>query len=307
MKLGAMFMPTYPVEQLPAFADRVDELGFDELWLAEDCFAHGGISAAAVALTRMQRAAVGLGLLPVPLRSPALTAMELGTLASLFPERVRVAFGHGVEAWMRQIGARPRNRITSLHEIAGIVARLTQGETVDNDGEVHLDGVRLDRPPAHPPEFLIGSTGPQALKIAADLQLGFLLPEGTGAEAVRWARDGLGTHGSVTVYCWLSIAEDASRAEDALLPVAQRWRAWNLYPRLYELAGLPPADQLTGEHLSRVGVVGPPERCARQLERLAEAGADTVVLQAIDQDHLKSLERFRRDVVPLLTTDVLGR
>jgi alkanesulfonate monooxygenase SsuD/methylene tetrahydromethanopterin reductase-like flavin-dependent oxidoreductase (luciferase family) len=296
MKLGAMFSPAYPVERLPAFAERVDELGFDELWLAEDCFAHGGISAAAVALGRMERAAVGLGLLPVGLRSPALTAMELGTLATLYPGRVRTAFGHGVESWMRQIGARPRNRITYLREVADTVARLTRGEAVSRDGEVHLDGVRLDHPPADPPEFLIGSTGRQALGVAAALGMGFLMPEGTGAEGIRWAREALGADASVTIYCWLSIAAEETSATSALLPAVRRWREWNLYPRLYELAGLPSADQLTSDHLTRVAVVGTPEQCAGQLRSLHAAGADTVVLQPIGEDPLGSLERMRREL-----------
>ncbi len=301
MKLGAMFMPSYPVQRLPQFAERVDELGFDELWLAEDCFAHGGISAAAVALERMERAALGLGLLPVGLRSPPLTAMELGTLATLYPGRVRAAFGHGVEAWMRQIGARPRNRITYLRAVAEIVARLTRGEVVSHDGDIHLDAVRLDRPPTRAPEFLIGSTGPQALRAAADLKMGFLMPEGAGTSAARWARGELGDGSSVTIYCWLSIADDARRAQDPLLSIVRKWRSWNLYPRLYELAGIPSADELTVEDLCRVAVVGTPAQCARQLEELGAAGADTVVLQSIDEDPLPALERLQRDVVPLLT------
>jgi 5,10-methylenetetrahydromethanopterin reductase len=284
------------VQELPSFADGVDELGFDELWVAEDCFAHGGISAAAVALTRMRRAAVGIGLLPTVMRPPALAAMEIGALATLYPERLRIAFGHGLESWMLQIGARPRNRITYLHQVADIVARLTRGETVSHDGDVHLEGVRLDQPPAHPPEFLIGSTGPQALRVAAELGMGYLMPEGTGPAAVRWARQALGHHGSVTIYSWLSIADDDEAAQDALLPRVREWRAAELYPRLYELAELPQADQLTRDHLARVAVVGSPERCAQQLAELRDAGADTVVLQPLGDDPLMSLDRIRKEI-----------
>lgn len=307
MKLGAMFVAARPLGELRPFAERVDELGFDELWLAEDCFAHGGISAAAVVLQQMEHAAVGIGLLPVGLRSPALAAMELSTLSSLYPERVRCAFGHGVESWMRQIGARPRNRISYLREVAEAVARLTRGETVSHDGDIRLDGVRLDQPPAHPPEFLIGSTGGQALRIAAELRMGYLMPEGAGAEAIHWARAGLGEHGSVTVYCWCSVADDDATAQDALLPAVRAWREFDLYPRLYELGGIPAADRITGDQLTRVAVVGTPERCARQLEALHDAGADTVVLQPAGEDPPAILERVRHEVVPLLSPAMLGR
>jgi alkanesulfonate monooxygenase SsuD/methylene tetrahydromethanopterin reductase-like flavin-dependent oxidoreductase (luciferase family) len=38
---------------------------------------------------------VGVGLLPVPLRNPALAAMEIATVARLFPGRFRPGLGHG--------------------------------------------------------------------------------------------------------------------------------------------------------------------------------------------------------------------
>ena len=47
---------------------------------------------------------VGIGLLPVPLRNLALAAMEIATLARLFPDRFVPAIGHGVLDWMGQVG-----------------------------------------------------------------------------------------------------------------------------------------------------------------------------------------------------------
>jgi alkanesulfonate monooxygenase SsuD/methylene tetrahydromethanopterin reductase-like flavin-dependent oxidoreductase (luciferase family) len=100
----------------------------------------------------------------------------------------------------------------------------------------------------------------------------------------------------VTVYCWLSIAEDEASARDALLENVRKWRARNLYPRLYELAELPTADELTGEHLPRVAAVGTPGQCADQLRSLHDAGADTIVLQAVGDDPLGPLERAKREM-----------
>ena len=48
---------------------------------------------------------VGVGLLPVPLRNPALLAMELATVARLWPDRLVATLGHGVLEWMGQVGA----------------------------------------------------------------------------------------------------------------------------------------------------------------------------------------------------------
>ena len=73
----------------------------------EDCFLEGGISAAAAALAWSERLRVGVGLLPVPLRNVAVTAMETATLHRLFPGRAIVGVGHGVQDWMGQVGRGP--------------------------------------------------------------------------------------------------------------------------------------------------------------------------------------------------------
>src|SRR4051812_17329919 len=130
LRVGVMFRPNRPLGTLPATAIRAQELGFDELWLPEDCFAHGGFAAAATALAYTDSLSVGIGLLPVSVRNVAVAAMEIATLAELYPARVQVAFGHGVEAWMRQIGARPPERLKALREVVVATRALVRGETV---------------------------------------------------------------------------------------------------------------------------------------------------------------------------------
>src|SRR4051812_47017372 len=85
----------------------------------------------------------GVGLLPVALRNPALTAMEIAGLARIHPARLTVALGHGVEPWMRQIGARPPDRLAALEETVNSVRSLLAGEAVTLHGRhVSLDAVR---------------------------------------------------------------------------------------------------------------------------------------------------------------------
>ena len=48
--LGAIFLPQNPPETLRSVARAADEAGLEELWLWEDCFLDGGLSAAAAAL-----------------------------------------------------------------------------------------------------------------------------------------------------------------------------------------------------------------------------------------------------------------
>src|SRR3954451_23164996 len=94
--LGVLLPRDLPADRFRAFARRAEALGFDELWVVEDCFFRGGIAQAAAALAMTDRIRVGIGILPAALRHAALTAMEVATLAELFPGRVDVGLGHGM-------------------------------------------------------------------------------------------------------------------------------------------------------------------------------------------------------------------
>ena len=122
-----------------------------QLWLWEDSFFEGGIASAAAALAWTSRLQVGIGLLPVPLRNPALTAMEIATVARLFPGRFLPGLGHGVLDWMAQAGAAVASPMTLLREYTAAVRALLAGERVSTEGRyVRLDGVALEWPPREP-------------------------------------------------------------------------------------------------------------------------------------------------------------
>src|SRR5919109_4769553 len=131
--LGAVFRPQLAPERLRSVARLADETGLEELWLWEDCFREGGLSTAAAALAWTGRVRIGVGLLPVPLRNAALTAMEIATLHRMFPGRVQVGVGHGVLDWMAQVGARADSPMTLLREYVVALRGLLAGETVTSD------------------------------------------------------------------------------------------------------------------------------------------------------------------------------
>src|SRR5688500_14385772 len=98
--VGVVFTPNSPPEQLPEVAEAAEAAGVAQLWLWEDCFFEGGFTSATAALACTERLHVGIGVLPVPLRNPALAAMEIATIARMFPGRFRPALGHGNLEWM---------------------------------------------------------------------------------------------------------------------------------------------------------------------------------------------------------------
>ncbi len=228
--LGAIFSPDQPPEHLKAVARAADAAGLEQLWVWEDCFKESGIATAAAVLGWTERLAVGIGLLPVPLRNVALTAMELATLERLFPGRVMPGVGHGVLDWMSQVGARADSPMTLLREYTAALRALLHGETVTTAGHyVHLDAVALDWPPQAPPPLLVGAVRPKTVEVAGQLADGVLLTGETGVEQVRVAvpaytaaREAAGHEGPGLVQLNVTVPDDepAERTAERIVELA---------------------------------------------------------------------------------------
>jgi alkanesulfonate monooxygenase SsuD/methylene tetrahydromethanopterin reductase-like flavin-dependent oxidoreductase (luciferase family) len=263
--VGAVFLPQFPPERLRSVAEAADEAGLAQLWLWEDCFRESGIAAAAAALAWTSRLAVGVGLLPVPLRNVAITAMELATLHRLFPGRAVVGVGHGVQDWMGQVGAGVESPMTLLREYLDALRELLAGRPVTTTGRyVRLDRVALDWPPRSPPPVLAGAEGPRTVRLTGGHADGTILTGGTTPEQTARARELIeegrtqagrrGAH-QVTVYLVAATGADAQSRVDA---EAGRW-GW---PSSADRAAAGSVDAVAG-----------------QVSRWAAAGADAVVLQ----------------------------
>jgi alkanesulfonate monooxygenase SsuD/methylene tetrahydromethanopterin reductase-like flavin-dependent oxidoreductase (luciferase family) len=247
--LGVVFRPQQPPEELRAVVQSCEQAGTAELWLWEDCFLEGGLTAATAALAWSETLRVGIGLLPVPLRNPALVAMELATLARIWPGRSVVALGHGIQEWMAQVGAAADSPMTLLREHASAVRELLAGERVDVDGRyVTLHDVRLDWPPARPPDLLIGARGPKTVALAAEIADGVLLDSVADVDAVRRARQQIE-----------AVAESAGRETPTTITIYTE---------------LDPTQDPTG-----LGA-----RLSDRADSLGEAGADAVIFHATAAD-----------------------
>ena len=153
-----IFRPQIAPERLAAAATAADGAALDELWLWEDCFLAGGMSSAAIALANSERLKVGIGILPVPMRNVALTAMEIATIDRAYPGRIRIGLGHGVQDWMAQIGEKVASPMTLLREYVTVLSSLLRGDRVTFDGRyVKIADVALDWPPRTDIELLIGA------------------------------------------------------------------------------------------------------------------------------------------------------
>ncbi|MFH6691169.1 LLM class flavin-dependent oxidoreductase, partial [Cellulosimicrobium funkei] len=187
-RLGIAFVPTHAPESLRRLATTAEDAGLDDLWVWEDCFKQSGLASAAAALAWTERVRVGIGLMPAPLRSTAITAMEVATLARMFPGRLVAGVGHGVQEWMGQAGVRVASPLTLLREHATALRSLLAGEELTTDGRyVTLDAVRLDWPPTEPVPLWLGGSGPRTLALAGELGDGLILTNALTPEDVRGA------------------------------------------------------------------------------------------------------------------------
>jgi alkanesulfonate monooxygenase SsuD/methylene tetrahydromethanopterin reductase-like flavin-dependent oxidoreductase (luciferase family) len=282
--LGAVFRPQLPPERLRAVSRLADEAGLEELWLWEDCFLEGGISTAAAALAWTERVRVGVGLLPVPLRNVAITAMEAATLHRMFPGRAIVGVGHGVQDWMGQVGARVESPVTLLREHLLALRALLRGERVTTEGRyVKLDDVGLDWPPERGVEVFAGATGPRSLRLSGEAADGTILTAATPPDGVRRAR----------------------RLIDEGREAAGRTEPHKVVVYLLTATGADAGERLRGELVAEgldavpeLGVAGDAGAVAKAVQRLADAGADSVILQPTgDEPDPEGFVRFAAEEV----------
>ncbi|MGP4112509.1 LLM class flavin-dependent oxidoreductase [Streptomyces sp. 4N509B] len=294
-RIGVMFDRSQRPEDLQGFAREAEEAGVDDLWLVEDLGWAGSVASAALALAATRRLRVGIGIMPVPLRNPALLAMELATLARVHPGRLVVGLGHGVPAWMAQVGADTPTKLALLEETLTTVRTLLRGETATVDGRaVRVDGVKLVHPPAADavPPLVTGVVQPRSLQLSGRVADGTILAEGQGPARVLAALDHIATGRAAApadsapdgheliVFTHLCVSEDAERLAAATAPIVAEYSEW---------LGIPPEDVFLA--------AGNVSTAAGRVHGLWGAGAATVVLRPVGDDPLAQV----RDVLPSLT------
>ena len=255
-----------PPEQLVALSRTAEALGADDVWVVEDIGWGGGIAAAATVLATTSRVRVAVGIFPAPLRNPALLAMEIATLGRLHPGRFVAGIGHGVQEWMRQVGAAVPSPLALLEETFAVVRRLLSGERVTIAGRaVSIDDVALVHPPVVSVPLLAGVTGPKSLDLAGRIADGVVLVEGSGASEIRdaVARAANRTEPyEVVVLCHFFGSDDPQLVADAVDGVAVGFFGGRA--REFTIAA------------------GNAAQIADVIRGLWEAGATTVVLRPID-------------------------
>ncbi|WP_051791488.1 LLM class flavin-dependent oxidoreductase [Amycolatopsis jejuensis] len=247
---------------------------------------------------------VGIGVVAAVARHPAVTAMEIATLARCYPGRVVPGIGHGLAFWTDQMGLTAKSPLTALEERVTAVRELLAGATVDRTGaQFTFAGIALAHPPREEVPILTGVLGPKSLRLSGRVADGTVMSVLSGAKYLEWAlghiRTGMAEGGRSThltpTFALFNCAPAGARAS-VRTPLAHYLAAVGphcplLKPYGYQdaLAELMPggAEQierdLPGEWVDELAVAGDPDQVTERIHALLEAGATSVVLSPADR------------------------
>lgn len=322
--VGLVLGSAVPPERLITAARAAEAGGFDELWLAEDYFFTGGISAAAMALSATERMTVGLGIVSAVARHPAVLAMEVSTLSRVYPSRLIPGIGLGVPAWIRQMGLHPPSALGAMRECVTSVRRLLAGEELTEEGRTFtFDRVKLTYPEPVPTPIHMGVSGPKMLALSGEVADGTIMSVAASHEYVHYAREridegrraaGRTDDHRVTVFALYSVDGDAAAARDAVRAPLAFYKS-NGPNTLTDVHG---SSDLLADMIARGGydtivaempdswieeltIAGTPTECASKIRDFHAAGADSVALFPMPTERVDDLVRLTAaDVLPRL-------
>lgn len=313
-RIGVMLPRDLPAHQVLGFARAAERHGFQELWVVEDLGFRGGIAQAGAVLASTERIIVGMGILPAGARNAAFAAMELATLAQLFPGRLIAGIGHGMPGWMRGVGAWPASPLTLLAEYTTTLRALLRGEPGPANGRyVQVEGVVLTETPEVVPPIVLGVRGPRSLAVAGERADGVNLAEPASPAYIAAALAHAGrvphTPGfEVITYDTAAVDDDAVAARELVRSAAAPFGEPDWLPHI---APLPFANELAelraasadpdafaagmpADWIDQLTLSGTPDHVRERIAARHAAGATSCVLAPAGPDPLSALDRLAR-------------
>jgi len=296
VKFGVFVWPM-PLEQ----AQRVEELGFDSLWISEHMLFYvptfDAITVLAAFAARTQRILLGSAVLLLPLRHPTVVAKEVASLDIISNGRIILGVGVGGEFPPEFVacGVPVKERGKRTDEAIEVMRRLWSESGVNHEGRFfRLEDANMQPKPVQkpgPPIWIAGRSE-AAIKRAARLGDGYMpylfsperyrdSLEKVSALAQQQGRDPAAIEAGM--YQFICVADTYEEA---------RQRANQDLSIRYNQ----PFDRI----VDRYCALGTPDQCAERLGQYVEAGVRHLILvpipspRGLDAD----LETYAREVVP---------
>ena len=228
MRIGLFlaYWPWFSPEEQISLARQADRAGLDSVWVAE-AWGQDVVSVLGHLSAVTERVALGSGLMQIPGRTPAMTAMSAVTLDVLSGGRFRLGLGVSgpqvSEGWHGVPFARPLARTREYVEIVR-AALAGQGplEYQGKEFQLPIDGGTglgkplrlLARPVQERIPIYLGSMGPKAIEQTAQIADGWL-PSMFSPELAEPFR---GTDVDISPVVMVCVDEDIDRARDLARP-----------------------------------------------------------------------------------------
>ena len=324
---GVVLQGAYPPAEFSAMVERIEGLGFDNLWLTDSSLhARNSYAYLTLAASRSSTLQLGTAVTNPLTRHPAITAAAAATVDEISGGRMVLGIGAG-DRPLLALGLHPA-KLASVRASIAAIRSLWAGETVSaQDDAFTLDGahMRFGARPDIP--IYISASGPKMLELAGEIADGVILLVGLFPDGLRWAIEhverGATAAGRprphIAVFAYGAVDED----EAAALASARTIAAWfpQTAPVVCELWGLAPAlveavreayrggefqeaaaaaALLPDDFVREVALAGGREQARGRIEAALAAGADSVHVFPLGQRRMETVEAFAacfRDVV----------
>ena len=166
---GGLLGPGTPIDDIVAFARRVEAMGFSTLWMAQ-IFGLDAIAALGLVGRETHRIELGTAVVPTYPRHPLVMAQEARTAAVFSGGRFTLGVGLSHKIVIEDVFgysfARPARHMREYLEVLGPALR---GEVVRHRGEQYRVTGQIELPGAPAVPLLVAALGERMLQIAGEL------------------------------------------------------------------------------------------------------------------------------------------
>ncbi|HZP54474.1 LLM class flavin-dependent oxidoreductase [Actinocrinis sp.] len=284
------------------FLARAEELDFHSAWVGEQVLGSmphlGSAELLSYAAACTERIRLGVAMLVTSVHTPVHLAKTLSTVDQLSGGRLDVGVALGVRATMfSAFQVDPATRVSRFTEGLRLMRACWTESKIDFDGRFwQLSGAQMEPKPLQKPgpPIWFGGSSPAAVRRAARLGDAFM---GAGSQTseqfatqVRVLREALVEEGRdphtfpIGKRIYVAVDDNPEHARAAVSAGLDRmYRYWGL----------------VGDTIAPVAVYGTAEQVTEKLREVADAGADLLLLNPLDDDEVQ-MERLAAEVIPAL-------